>query len=133
MNRCLIYNKVAESDPLRQRLARRGVGMICPHRKKRKNRQPKMAAFCVATRDDGRSNESFLGGPNSVSWSCVGSIMSKCIKPLSMSLVYGLLSDNYETAYSKSGDLTASTILSQVHWCQGDMQMQEVAVLAHGL
>ena len=30
----LIYDKAADSDPLRTRLARRGIELICPHRKK---------------------------------------------------------------------------------------------------
>ena len=32
----LIYDKAADSDPLRTRLARRGIELICPHRKNRK-------------------------------------------------------------------------------------------------
>ena len=32
----LIYDKAADSDPLRERLAERGVELICPHRKNRK-------------------------------------------------------------------------------------------------
>lgn len=31
----LIYDKAADSDPLRQRLARRGIELVCPHRKSR--------------------------------------------------------------------------------------------------
>lgn len=31
----LIYDKAADSDPLRERLAERGVELICPHRKNR--------------------------------------------------------------------------------------------------
>jgi transposase len=31
----LIYDKAADCDPLRERLAQRGVELICPHRKKR--------------------------------------------------------------------------------------------------
>jgi hypothetical protein len=31
----LIYDKACEADPLRQRLARRGIELICPHRKNR--------------------------------------------------------------------------------------------------
>lgn len=31
----LIYDKAADSDPLRDRLAERGVELICPHRKNR--------------------------------------------------------------------------------------------------
>ena len=31
----LIYDKAADSDPLRARLARRGIELICPHRKNR--------------------------------------------------------------------------------------------------
>jgi transposase len=31
----LIYDKAADSDPLRQRLARRDIELICPHRKGR--------------------------------------------------------------------------------------------------
>ena len=32
----LIYDRAADSDPLRQRLARRGIDLICPHRKSRR-------------------------------------------------------------------------------------------------
>lgn len=32
----LIYDKAADSDPLRARLAKRGIELICPHRKSRK-------------------------------------------------------------------------------------------------
>lgn len=31
----LLYDGAADSDPLRERLARRGVDLICPHRKNR--------------------------------------------------------------------------------------------------
>lgn len=31
----LLYDKAADSDPVRQRLAARGVDLICPHRKNR--------------------------------------------------------------------------------------------------
>ncbi|WP_425614224.1 transposase [Anatilimnocola sp. NA78] len=32
---CLIYDRAADSDPLRERLADRGVELICPHRRGR--------------------------------------------------------------------------------------------------
>ncbi|WP_339910568.1 IS5 family transposase, partial [Symmachiella dynata] len=32
----LIYDKAADSDPLRERLAARGIDLICPHRRNRK-------------------------------------------------------------------------------------------------
>jgi transposase len=32
----LIYDRAADSDPLRQRLARRGIDLICPHRQNRR-------------------------------------------------------------------------------------------------
>jgi transposase len=32
----LIYDRAADSDPLRARLARQGIELICPHRKNRK-------------------------------------------------------------------------------------------------
>ena len=32
----LIYDKACDSDALRKRLARRGIELICPHRKNRK-------------------------------------------------------------------------------------------------
>ena len=32
----LIYDKAADSDPLRARLAKRGIDLICPHRANRK-------------------------------------------------------------------------------------------------
>ncbi|MBI5760061.1 MAG: transposase [Planctomycetales bacterium] len=35
----LIYDRAADSDPLRERLTRRGIELICPHRKNR--RRPK--------------------------------------------------------------------------------------------
>jgi len=31
----LIYDRAADSDPLRQRLASRGIELICPHRRRR--------------------------------------------------------------------------------------------------
>jgi transposase len=31
----LIYDRAADSDPLRRRLAKRGIDLICPHRKNR--------------------------------------------------------------------------------------------------
>jgi transposase len=34
--RRLLYDRAADSDPLRVRLARRGIELICPHRKNRK-------------------------------------------------------------------------------------------------
>ena len=34
--RRLIYDKAADSDPLRERLARRGIELICPHTRRRK-------------------------------------------------------------------------------------------------
>ncbi len=32
----MIYDKAADSDPLRDRLAKRGIDLICPHRANRK-------------------------------------------------------------------------------------------------
>src|ERR687889_137270 len=32
----LIYDRAADSDPLRERLAERGIELICPHRRGRK-------------------------------------------------------------------------------------------------
>ena len=63
-----------------------------------KNHPPRMAVHCVATRGDGRSNAPSLGGAIFVDWSCVGNIISRCIRPLSMWLVCGSSSDSYETA-----------------------------------
>lgn len=34
--RRVIYDRAADSDPLRRRLARRGIELICPHRKNRR-------------------------------------------------------------------------------------------------
>ena len=34
--RRLIYDAAADSDPLRQRLKRRGIYLICPHRRNRR-------------------------------------------------------------------------------------------------
>ena len=36
--RRLIYDKAADCDPLRERLARQGIELVCPHRKKRKRK-----------------------------------------------------------------------------------------------
>lgn len=41
----LIYDKAADSDPLRTRLKKKGVNLICPHRRNRKKEK----------RQDGRS------------------------------------------------------------------------------
>ena len=35
----LIYDKAADSDPLRSRLAERGIDLICPHRKGRRKKK----------------------------------------------------------------------------------------------
>lgn len=35
----LIYDKAADSDPLRERLAQQGIDLIAPHRKNRKRRK----------------------------------------------------------------------------------------------
>ena len=40
----LIYDRAADSDPLRQRLKRRGIDLICPHKSNR----------CKAATQDGR-------------------------------------------------------------------------------
>lgn len=34
--RRLVYDRAADSDPLRQRLKERGIELVCPHRKSRK-------------------------------------------------------------------------------------------------
>lgn len=34
--RFLLYDQAADSDPLRRRLARRGITLVCPHRRNRK-------------------------------------------------------------------------------------------------
>ena len=38
----LIYDRAADSDSLRDRLAKRGIDLICPHRKNRKKPSDKM-------------------------------------------------------------------------------------------
>jgi transposase len=35
----LIYDKAADSDPLRERLKKRGIDLICPHRENRKKKK----------------------------------------------------------------------------------------------
>lgn len=57
----LIYDRAADSDPLRARLARRGIELICPHRRGRK--RPKT--------QDGRKLRRYKGRwkvERSISW-----------------------------------------------------------------
>ena len=59
----LIYDKAADSDPLRARLARRGIELICPHRKNRKKTThpgwPSIASLQEAM--DGRTHLLLVG------------------------------------------------------------------------
>ena len=59
--RRLIYDAAADSDPLRERLRRRGIDLICPHRKNRKK----------AATQDGRKLRRYRhrwGVERSISW-----------------------------------------------------------------
>lgn len=57
----LIYDKAADSDPLRLRLAKRGIGLICPHRSNRKKSHCKRAGSFDATPGDGSWNAPYRG------------------------------------------------------------------------
>jgi hypothetical protein len=51
----LIYDRAADSDPLRERLANRNIELICPHRRGRK-RLPTQAGLCAACAGAGSPN-----------------------------------------------------------------------------
>jgi len=52
----LVYDRAADSDALRERLASRGIELICPHRKGRVRPATKTEVPCVATASGGSSN-----------------------------------------------------------------------------
>jgi hypothetical protein len=72
----VIYDKACDSDPLRKRLARRGIELICPHRRTRSNLRCKMGGNCGATDAAGMSNAPAPGWGISAAWLCAGSAMS---------------------------------------------------------
>jgi transposase len=42
----LIYDRAADSDPLRQRLQQRGIELVCPHRRGRKKKPTQDGRAC---------------------------------------------------------------------------------------
>ena len=59
--RRLIYDKAADSDPLRNSLDSRNIDLICPHRRNRKNLQGRMVESYEGILGDGRLKEHLLG------------------------------------------------------------------------
>jgi hypothetical protein len=58
----LIYDRAADSDPLRKRLAKRCIELICPHRRGRKRpARPRMDARFGDTNAAGRSSDRSVG------------------------------------------------------------------------
>ena len=67
----LIYDKACDSDPLRQRLAKRGIDLICPHRKNRT--KPPL--------QDGRKLRRYKRRwkvERTFAWWCAGSTILRC-------------------------------------------------------
>ena len=83
----LIYDKAADSDPLCTRLARRGIELICPHRKNRKKPPTQDKRPLRRYKRRWKVERTWHGGAIFDGWSCDGNITSKCIKPLSISPV----------------------------------------------
>ena len=64
----LIYDRAADSDPLRERLAERDIELICPHRRGRCALPHKMADRFAGTAVAGSSNARSAG--------CIGSSLA---------------------------------------------------------
>ena len=65
----LLYDKAADADWLRKSLAGRGIELICPHRRGRKNPPRRMVAHCDDTRVVTKSNAASVGSSISNAWS----------------------------------------------------------------
>ena len=100
--RRLIYDKAADSDPLRTRLARRGIELIGPHRKNRKKPPTQDGRPLRRYKRRWKVERTFAWWGNFRRLGCDGNIISRCIKPLSISPVCSSSSDSYETAFRDS-------------------------------
>ena len=86
----VIADTAYDSDPLRQRLQKRGIELIAPYRENKQTGATKMGANCAATSGVGSSNEPTPGLASSADCWCVMSICSPPIVPSSISLASGL-------------------------------------------
>ena len=85
----IIADRAYDSDPLRERLSKRGIDLIVPYRKNSKHRRYEDGRNSGVTNDAGSSNASTRGSVSSADSLCVMSISSKPIEPSSISPVSG--------------------------------------------
>jgi len=95
--RRLISDRAADSDPLRQRLARRGIDLICPHRKNRPDHRCKTVASGAASAADGKSNAPTVGCKTFDGWSSAMNSTPACSGDLFNSLACSLHCVGFET------------------------------------
>jgi hypothetical protein len=65
----LVYDRAADSDTLRDRLAQRGIELICPHRKGRVRPATQDGRSCVAIGSDGSLSARLAGSSPFEGWS----------------------------------------------------------------
>ena len=66
--RRLIYDRAADSDSLRERLAADHIELICPLAEAASGLPLRMAGHCVATASDGSSNAQLVGSSPFEGW-----------------------------------------------------------------
>ena len=86
----MIADRGYDSDPLRERLKKRGIELIAPYRKNNKQRATKMGANCGVISAAGSWNEPTPGSASFAGCWFVMSIYSPPIVPSSISLASGL-------------------------------------------
>ncbi|MCL6567207.1 MAG: transposase [Acidobacteriia bacterium] len=80
----VIADRAYDSDPLRFRLRRRGIELICPY-KKNQVRPRKAGANCVGTGVAGPSSAPSPGWATFAAWPCAEIVPSPSTKPFSIS------------------------------------------------
>ena len=83
----LIYDRAADSDPLRDRLAKRGIDLICPIARIGKNLSDRMGASLGDTNDATSLSGLLVGSVASGDWSHAMSEKVRCSAPLSISRI----------------------------------------------
>ena len=81
----VIYDKACDSDALRKRLAKRGIELICPHRKNRVKPPLQDGRKLRRYKRRWKVERTSPGWGISVAWWCAGSTTSPCIERSFMS------------------------------------------------
>ena len=80
----LIYDRAADSDPLRERLAKHGIELICPHRSNRVKAATQDGRSSGVTSVAGRWSDSLPGWETSAVWWSAGTGICEVIEPSSI-------------------------------------------------